>query len=253
MRCITVIAAFKNGERTQKQRGNNAESPNFLYLYSVIKLIKNLLTMARIKSNSPGVLSGLIGGIVVVQSGEKTIVRSKPDFSKTKWSEKQVMVRERFRKVNDFCARFKNSLIIPIWNLSIDRGSGYHKFLKSNINAFDSSGEIADLSMLHFSDGKLVLPFELRVSIEGQKPGELRVSWQNQEDLAEVSLDDELMMMIAGQNGFEGPLSTGLTRAIGQGTIILPVNAGKILAVYLLFASPQRRSYSPDKYFCLIG
>lgn len=207
--------------------------------------------MAKIKGGLGTLLSGKLEGLVFVQRGNQSFLRTEPDYSKKKWSVDQQKHRERFKKVSAFCMQFKFSVIRPVWNMAPGKGSGYSRFLKANIPAFDGNGDLTDLSMLHFSDGRLPLPYNFTVVAVKEDAEVLKASWENDPALPAGNASDQLMVMYALGNKFVGPKDTGVKRSALTAVLDLPEDWHKADAVYLFFASKDYQNYSPDQYFAL--
>lgn len=196
--------------------------------------------------------SGKLGEIVFVQREGMTYIRKLPEYSKNSWTSRQKQHRERFRLVNAFCRQYSMQIIKPIWNLLPGKGSGYYHFLKTNMPAFGLDGQMADRAMLHFSDGVLPFPFLFKVEVIESEQDKFRVSWENDTLISSLFTNDELLLVPAFDDKFGEPFNTGITRSVSNATIILPAFPSKVEAVYLFFASVDRRRYSPDRYFELI-
>ncbi len=204
--------------------------------------------MARIKSGGSNAISGMVGPVVFVQRGNSTFVRRAPQFSGNSWSPRQKQHRERFKKMADFCREYKFSVIFPIWRKVSATQIGYNLFLKANAPAFGLDGELADLSLLRFSDGSLPVPFQIGAEQQPGDPAKIAVSWVNDPMLSPQFKQDELMMMVAHAGQFSGPYATGIRRMEQQGVIALPEGLQQIEGIYLFFGSPDREAFSPDHY-----
>jgi hypothetical protein len=205
--------------------------------------------MAHITGGIGKFVSGKLGEVVFVQREGMTYIRKLPEYSKDSWSPSQKQHRERFRLVNAFCRQYRLQIIQPIWNKAPGKGSGYSRFLKANMPAFGLDGQLADKSMLHFSDGVLPFPFHFSVTIIEGENDKIQVSWENDSLISGMYTMDELFLVPALTDGFGKPFNTGIRRSASEATIVLPVESSKIEAVYLFFSSVDRKRYSPDKYF----
>ena len=206
--------------------------------------------MARITGGIGTGISGKLEQLVFVQRNGKTYVRMAPDYSKSSWTVKQKMHRERFRMVSAFCRQFRTTVIRPIWKMVPGPASGYAKFLKANMPAFGSGGELADYTRLHFADGILPLPFNIKAnSVPGMR--QLEISWTNDALMNPWQGSDKLMMVVYNGNSFTAPGDTGLTRKSQQGTVMLPEVAEGTSYVYLFFASADMVRFSPDVCFAV--
>ncbi len=208
--------------------------------------------MARFKAGASNALSGMLGPVVMVQRGGMCYVRKAPQFSNRSWSPRQKQNRDRFKKINAFYKIYKFSVVVPIWNKIPEAWSGQNLFLKANAPAFGLDGELADSSLLHFSDGKLPSPFRYDVEPLAGEPAKISVGWENDPMLSSQFNLDELMVMVAHADQFSGPYATGILRSMQQGVITLPDGIMDLKAFYLFFGSPDRQSYSPDRYCPLV-
>jgi hypothetical protein len=205
--------------------------------------------MARITGGIGKFISGKLESVVFVQREGMTYIRKLPEYTKSSWTPRQKLHRERFRLVNDFCRKHQMKIIVPIWNLVPGKGSGYNRFLKANMPAFGLDGQLADRGMLHFSDGILPLPFHLMVEKVKDENYKINVSWDNGSFTSGYYDLDELMMVPAYSEGFGEPVTTGVRRKAAHASIDLTASTSEVEAVYLFFASKDRMQYSPDRYF----
>ncbi|HEY3388916.1 MAG TPA: DUF6266 family protein [Prolixibacteraceae bacterium] len=205
--------------------------------------------MAQLRNGIESGLSGRVGGVVYARSKGINIVRSVPVRSKNSWTPRQLLHRLRFKAVNDYCAKYKYTLIRQIWNLADEYGHGYNLFLKANMPAFGLDGQLADVEKLHFSAGKLPLPLHFKAHRSALDPSKVEVSWLNDENLSRVYYHDELMMVAWYPDHTTAPIITGVKRIQGETVIDLPAGFESITGIYLFFASHDRDGYSPDQYF----
>ena len=202
--------------------------------------------MARIKG---GVTRGKVGKTVhSVWNGIETL-KAVPQRSKDSWSEKQLLHRERFKAINEYCAKYKYSLIPQIWNLSAEYGHGYNAFLKSNTPAFALDGKLTDIEKLHFSAGKLPMPQKFKAKRSSGDPSKVEVSWDNDVNLPALYSHDELMMVCAYSDHFTKPIATGVLRKNGSALTDLPEGAENITGIWLFFRAYKKDGYSGDQYF----
>ena len=199
--------------------------------------------MTVMKAGKMGALSGTMGNVVVVSHGNTTYLRSLPNYSKDSWTPKQALSRKRFSIVTQFCMKYKREIIVPIWNLLPGEVCGYSLFLGANIRAFDSLGKIRDYAMLRFSEGSLEPPAHISAAKQG---GELMVSWANDPNTNPTRLKDELLYMALVGDRVSGPFPTQLTRGSQGGEISLADPSAS--ALYLFFAAPDRKAFSPDRF-----
>jgi hypothetical protein len=205
--------------------------------------------MARITGGIGKFVSGKLESVVFVQREGMTYIRKLPEYTKNSWTPRQKLHRERFRLVSAFCRQHQMRIIIPIWNLVQGRGSGYSRFLKANMPAFGMDGQLADRAMLHFSNGVLPLPYHFTVERARDVTDKIDVSWDNDSLNSNKYDQDELMMVPAYTDKFGEPVNTGARRKANHVSLVLPKGPSNVEAVYLFFASNDRKRYSPDRYF----
>jgi len=203
--------------------------------------------MARIKG---GVTRGKVGGAVYsTWNGIETLKALPQRHKKDNWSEPQLLHRKRFKAINEYCRKYKYTLIPLIWNLTAEYGHGYNAFLKANIAAFALDGELAEVEKLHFSAGNLPLPQQLKAKRSAGDASKLEVSWENDENLSPVFSHDELMMVCAYPDHFMTPIETTVIRKTGGGLIDLPADSETIGGIWLFFRAYKKDGYSGDEYF----
>lgn len=195
-----------------------------------------------------GQLSGMIGGLVAVRAKDMQILRSAPR-SRSVWSERQKQTWERWRALTDFWNRFRFTPLQKIWKIADKGQRGINLFIKTNMPAFGPEGALVDPERLHFSAGRLPLPHTFTAVRSAEDLEKIEVTWNNTPVPGGSRPDDELMMMVAGNDNFTGPIATGFIRRAGTAVIQLPEGMETADAVYLSFASDKRKMYSPDQYF----
>jgi len=159
------------------------------------------------------------------------------------------MHRERFKAINEYCKKYKYSLIPQIWNLTAEYGHGYNAFLSANSPAFALDGQLTDVDKLHFSAGELPLPQQLKAKRSESDASKVEVSWMNDENLSPVFSHDELMMVAGFPDHFTAPIATGVLRKKGEALIDLPEDFENIGGIWLFFRANKKDGYSGDQYF----
>jgi len=206
--------------------------------------------MALIKPGNGSSLSGLVGGVVIVQTKRGSYMRSAPQYSKSSWTPTQKLHRQRFKKVSQFCNQFKDTVISQIWNGADERMTGRALFLKANMAAFSPEGELPDPTMIKLSTGSLNIPGGLNLErVEGDGRA-VKVSWLK-DGSGGMRMRDELMVVSIGEGVYSEILNTGLLRGLWGGNFEMPVIPASATHVYLFFASRDRRSYSASECFAL--
>lgn len=206
--------------------------------------------MAIIKPGNGSSLSGLVGGVVIVQTKRGSYMRSTPKYTKSSWTEKQKAHRQRFKMVSKFCNQFKDTVISQIWKGADERISGRSLFLSANMAAFSPEGELTEPTRLQLSTGTLTLPQGLQLSrIEGSDKS-IRMSWLK-DGSGGMSLRDELMIVSEGEGVYSEILNTALLRGHLGGSFELPDLFASATHLYLFFGSRDRRSYSGSECFVM--
>jgi hypothetical protein len=202
--------------------------------------------MAMFKGGAGGILSGMVGNVVVANYGNgKVVLRRAP--GKRKFTQLQKQNWGRFGAVSAFWKQFDRSPVQQIWKVAEEGRRGINLFMNANSPAFNAEGILEDISRLHFSAGKLPLPNKMTVNKTADDPLKIEVTWKDDQGGLAHS-DDELMMMTASAGKFTGPSATGALRKKGSAEIELSENAE---GIYLFFASEKRKLYSPDQFFAL--
>lgn len=208
--------------------------------------------MGKVRSKSGEGLSGLVGNLVFFSYKGETYIRTRPrKRAKNSWSERQILARKRFAALMAFWGRFDNSIIPDIWKVAEKNIRGDNLFLRTNKVAFGPDGILTDPERLHLTAGALPLPCKLEAGRSASDPSKVEVTWQDDPGSAIAWDDDELMMMVSSDGNYTGPIATGALRKQESAVINLPTVSGTIDAIWLFFASEDRKLYSPDQYFRL--
>ena len=206
--------------------------------------------MAKVLGGGDSRISGMIGPVVYVNYNGKTYIRTAPrERAKGKWTPKQKTHRIRFREINAFWRQYTYSPIKQIWELAAEQMKGVNLFIKTNMPAFGLDGMLSDLDRLHFSAGKLPLPHKLKAERKLDDPEKVEVSWEDDSQNGLSLSNDELMMMVAHEGKFTGPIATGFLRKTEAAVIQLPADIGTAQGIYLFFANEKRKVYSGDQWF----
>jgi hypothetical protein len=202
--------------------------------------------MAKIRG---GIVLGKIGNVVYSEWKGIEVLKTAPVRSKNSWSGRQIMQRQRFKAISEYCNKYSHSLIPQIWNLAAKNMSGRNLFLKANAPAFALDGELTAVDKLHFSAGDLPLPQQFTAKHKDDDPSKVEVTWTIDDNLSPVYLDDELMMVAGNANKFSVPIATGVLRKQGRALIDLPAEPENITGIWLFFRAYKKDAYSWDQYF----
>lgn len=208
--------------------------------------------MAKAKGIGGLQLSGKLGDtLVFVRYGDDMIVRMAPSpRKKGSWSAKQQSQRSRFQSVVWFYRLYKESVVIPIWNLSATvKHTGFNLFVQANMPAFDPNGQVCDYSLLHFSTGSVPLPQNLKAERNAENPSQLLFRW-NAKPVNQAEKSSDKLMVFAYKPGYRTALNPGATRADGAANLDLPADwVPQKLNLYLYFQRADGSAYSNDRYF----
>lgn len=205
--------------------------------------------MAKVKGGIGLELSGKIAGVVFVQLNGSTYMRSAPRRKKNSWSPNQVRSQQRFGQINNFCGKFKYSVIPAIWNGVAEKMSGYALFLKSNMPAFGADGSLADPKLIRMSTGQLIVPPGLTAGRPEADGSLIEVNWPKELHTGGVHLKDELLVVSAGDGNYSDILETGIVRGQLNGSFELPQLPSPTTHIYLFFGSKDHRDYSESVCF----
>lgn len=206
--------------------------------------------MAKLKGGTEAMISGKVGGLVFFDYfGERHVRVAPKERKKGSWSPRQQAHRKRFSAVYAFWGQYERTQIQNIWKLAAVKMHAINLFMKTNMPAFGHEGELMDLERLHFSTGQLPLPHLLNTTRLSGDPEKIEVTWQDDSGNAHARSNDELLVMIAHEGKFTGPIETGFVRKTKNAVIQIPAGIGAVQGIYLFFASKERMLYSSDQYF----
>ena len=206
--------------------------------------------MAKVIGGKDGAISGMIGPVVFYKyNGNQYARKASKKRGKNSWSPKQVMYRKKVSGVGAFWRRFMHTPVKQVFEIAAEQLTAYNLFLKTNLPAFSPDGETVDFEWLHLSAGKLPLPHKLNAGLVAEDSEKAEVTWQDDSGNGLALQRDELLVMVAHEGKFTGPIATGFIRRHEAAIIQLPSGIGTIQGIYLSFASKERMLYSPDQYF----
>ncbi len=202
--------------------------------------------MAKIRG---GIVLGKIGNVVYSKWKDIEVLKTAPVRSKNSWSERQIMHRQRFKAITEYCNKYRYTLIPQIWNLAAKNMSGRNLFLRANTPAFAMDGELTAVDKLHFSAGDLPLPQQFTARRKVGDPSKVEAEWTIDENLSPVYLNDELMMVAGNSEQFTALIATGVMRKQGSAVIDLPSDPVNITNIWLFFRAYKKDAYSWDQWF----
>lgn len=205
--------------------------------------------MTQVRGGIESSLSGKFGDMVFVQLHGKTYMRRAPRRKKDSITPAMLLNQKRFTGIMKFCGQFKDTLIPQIWNSAAIRTSGFRLFQKSNSPAFGKDGSLLDPKQIRLSIGKLPFPQGLtagRPEVEGSV---IEVSWLEDQHMGGIHLQDELMVISAGDGQFSEIMATGILRNDLNGSFELPELPTAATHIYLFFESKDRRDHTESVCF----
>lgn len=204
--------------------------------------------MAKVMDGSRLQLSGKADGQVYVRYNGGVYTRKLPKWKKESFTRGMLQNQLRFKRANEFCSIFKDSLILQIWKGVSPKMSGYALFLKTNMPAFGADGSILDAKKIQLSTGGLSFPPDLEVKRMETDTNMVEVKWSRELHVGGVNLKDELMVIFSSGEEYSEITYTGIVRSNLGGAFDLPSSpipqAPGSLLIYLFFGSRDRRNYS---------
>ena len=205
--------------------------------------------MTKVREGLESMLSGKFGNMVFVLRDGKTYMRRAPKRKKDSSTPAMVISQKRFGEIMKFCGLFKSTVIPQIWNGAAVGTSGFRLFQKTNSPAFNPDGSLKDAKLLKLSTGKLTLPQGFTAGKPESEGSIVEVSWQEDQHLGGLHLQDELMAIGAADGQYSDILETGIVRGQLNGSFELPELPTAATHVYLFFGSKNHRDYSESVCF----
>ena len=200
--------------------------------------------MTKVIQGLETLLSGKFGDKVFVQRNGKTYVRSAPKRMKDVSTPAMLLNQKRFKEIMRYCGQFKNGLIPQVWNLSAVNTSGFRLFQKVNSPAFAKDGSLLDAKLIKLSTGSLPLPEGMTAGRAQAGSSTIMVSWEQDLHLGGIHLQDELMVVSAGDGLYSAIKATGIVRNALHGSFELPGLAAPATHIYLFFGSQDKQEYT---------
>ena len=195
----------------------------FVNLSKFFKFIHNSKTfvMAILNQGILGGISGKIGNVVGSSWKGIATLRAKALSIANPRTTKQITQRKLFATVTKFASSILATVVIPLWNRSAVRMSGYNSFVRSNIAAF-GDGNFSNPSEFVLSKGKMAAttidlssPSNADTSIDISFDANVLDSYQQSSDMCYVLLTNlEGELLLIG--------SVDIIRSAGSGNLQLP-------------------------------
>lgn len=200
---------------------------------------------------SQGILGGVSGTVGSVVGGNwKGInyLRIKASHHNDAQSESQVNQRTKFGACINLAKSVMEALIKPIWSKKAVKMSGYNLFVKTNLPAFNASGEIADFNVLKFAVGDLPQASNVVIEDDAAVPGGIHLTWVDNTGTG-IAVATDRLRIAAMYNGEIAVLSgIAATRADQAANVLLPFGAGVSVHVYAFFENEGNTKYSNDQH-----
>ena len=190
-----------------------------------------------------GPFSGKVGAIVGSSWKGVNYIKSLPGPN-TSNTERQQVQRSRFKSVVKMASSLLASLIRPVWNLSAGKITGYNLFVKTNLAAFDESGELTKFEDFKASVGSLALPGNLSTVNDTEVSSGITVSWSDESANGIGQADDQLHLLILKDDQVQ-VLHPGTLRSAETADVTLPFEPG-MLHVYAYFGATDESEFSSD-------
>lgn len=199
-------------------------------------------------------MSGRIGDLIVYQCNGKTYVRRMPE-GEIKMSPKMLEQQERWAGVAAFYQAVKAAGLSGGWKKAAEgvAHSGYNLFMKRHQMVFSKTGEVADMSRLAVTVGRLGVPDGMRAAAREGETVEL--AWENGTDYPNAGAEDRLrVVLVEHDEGWrvEMPEIGDWRRKHCRATIRLPTAWAGAGQMYCFFES-EEGEVSESKYLSLIN
>ncbi|WP_321299248.1 DUF6266 family protein [Marinifilum fragile] len=201
--------------------------------------------MGKYNQGILGPFTGKVGSVVGSSWKGVNYIKSLPgpNASNTEGQQKQ---RSRFKAVVSFASSLLETLIRPVWNLSAGKMTGYNLFVKTNIVAFDETGDLSNFSQFRASVGNLSLPSNLTIQDDAEVSSGIEMSWKDESATGLGNADDKLHLLVMSDSKIHMIHSTA-ARSDQSAEITLPVDPGAT-HIYAFFGTAEADEYSLDQY-----
>lgn len=199
-------------------------------------------------------LRGRVGNIVFCKRGGKSYMRALPLEVRNPKTEKQELVRSKFRVAVEFYQRVKETPVRKIWSESAKgiADNGYTLHMKLNMKAFKEDGRVGDFSQIHFAAGKRQCVYNLEGKMDPE--GLVELYWNNGTETECTEMDDRLhVIVIHGSREFAPVVVDGVEarRRDEYASFRVGRKGEERVHVYCFFASEEGTEYSNSQYICL--
>lgn len=202
--------------------------------------------MGKYSQGILGPFSGKVGTVVGSSWKGVNYMKSLPG-SNTSNTEKQQEQRSRFKAVVQMASSLLATLIRPVWNLAAEKMTGYNLFVKTNMAAFNESGDLTSFEDFKASVGSLALPSNLSVANDMDVSSGITVSWTDDSANGVGEADDLLHLVVLTSDDDVQVLHPGVLRSAETADITLSFSMG-LVQVYAYFGNADGSEYSSDQH-----
>jgi len=135
--------------------------------------------MGKIKNGIIGGVSGRIGNVIGSRSNGSDYIKIIPANYHDAKTEKQLSQRNIFTAVHHLAHILVSPYLKNIWQRATNQLSAHNAFCQSNIDAFNSKGEIEDYSKLLLTKGTLSLPIDYSIKYDSNRKNHILFSWDD--------------------------------------------------------------------------
>jgi len=201
--------------------------------------------MGKYNQGILGPFTGKVGSVVGSSWKGVNYIKSLPGPNSSN-SEGQQKQRSRFKAVVSFASSLLETLIRPVWNLSAGKMTGYNLFVKTNMPAFDESGELSKHSQFRASVGSLSLPANMRIQDDAEVSSGIEITWKDESATGIGNAKDKLHLLVMSASRVH-IIHSDAVRSDQSAEITLPVDPGAT-HVYAFFGTREEDEFSEDHY-----
>jgi len=205
--------------------------------------------MGTIKQGILGGFSGSVAGVVGSSWKGIAVIKSKPLSVANPRTAAQTAQRSKFSGVVALASLMLAGLVKPLWDRFSSQASGYNDFVKRNIDAFDSAGDL-DPTELVISTGKMAGTAITSIADYGTTP-QIDINWVDDSGAGLKLATDAAYVAVVDSNAI--PLAASAQGAVrSDATQEITLNRqpvlGETLTIYLAFRRADGTVVSDSTY-----
>ena len=199
-------------------------------------------------------IRGRIGNTIFVGRNGKCYARAVASNVTNPNTQKQQVVRVRFRVAVRFYQRLKDTPLGEIWRLSGRRAqlTGYTLFMKENLNKFNHEGQIVDFDGFRLAVGNRCEAYGLSADLD--EAGQVTLRWAEAEEDIYTGEHDRLMVVLLYGDRLFSPevvIDLNVTRRERMAMFRLPRSKNVEVHLYCFFVSLGGESISNSQHLML--